>query len=342
MIHIDGSYGEGGGQVLRTALSLATLTGTPLSLDRIRAKRSKPGLAAQHLTGVRAAAALCHAELHGDAIGSTRLEFVPQTPPQPGEYLFDVTTAGAVTLVLQTVLLPLALTPGKSTVILRGGTHVPFSPPVPYIQEVYLPAIARMGVSATVTLNQWGWYPRGGGEIEIQIAGGTPLTGLSIIERGNLQGVRGMAAVTELPSHIPQRLANRARNRLEDAGIESNVQTVREKGIAPGAGIFLTAEYENSIAGFNALGKKGLPSDKVADLACDEFLHFHKTGAACDRHLADQLLLPAALATSKTEYSVEEITLHLTTNAWVIQHFDIAEITIDESNNRVSILSKKK
>lgn len=337
MIHIDGSYGEGGGQVLRTSLSLATITNTPLRIDRIRAKRKKPGLAAQHLTCVRAAAALCNAELHGDAIGSTTLEFIPQTPTQTGDYTFDVTTAGAVSLIVQTVLMPLALVKGDSAVTLRGGTHVAFSPPVPYIQHVYLPTIARMKVSAELNLVKWGWYPRGGGEIELRVTGGNLVEGIEILERGNLRQVRGLAVVTDLPSHIPQRMANRAENVLRDAGIKANVQPLRERGVAPGTGIFLTAEYENSLTGFGALGRKGLPSDEVADMACEELLQFHETGAAIDPHLADQLLLPAALASGNSQYQVSEITLHLTTNAWAIEQFKLAKIKIDEEDKLVSI-----
>ncbi|AFY80224.1 RNA 3'-terminal phosphate cyclase [Oscillatoria acuminata] len=337
MIHIDGSFGEGGGQVLRTALSLATLTGTPLRLDRIRAGRTKPGLAAQHLTGVRAAATLCNAKVYGDSLGSQFLEFVPQSPPQPGRYRFDVTTAGAVSLVLQTILLPLALTHGESVVTLCGGTHVAFSPSFPYIQQVYLPAIARMGVCAEVTLVKWGWYPRGGGEIQLRVTGGQPLSGLNLQERGQLQQVRGLAAVTELPSHIPQRMANRAENRLREAQMKVQVKTSREKGIAPGAGLFLTAHYSNSTAGFSALGKQGLPSDQVADRACDALLEFHHSGAACDLYLADQLLLPAALANSPTYYHAQAISLHLTTNAGVIEQFGIAKIDINLDQNLVCV-----
>jgi RNA 3'-terminal phosphate cyclase (ATP) len=341
MIHVDGSLGEGGGQVLRTALSLATVTGTPLQLDRIRAGRPKPGLAAQHLTGVWAAAALCNAQVQGDVLGSTTLTFIPQTPPEPGCYRFDVTTAGAVSLVLQTILLPLALTPGESVVTLCGGTHVPFSPSFPYIQQVYLPAIAQMGISATVTLVKWGWYPQGGGEIELRVSGGVPLCGLNLSKRGHLRQVRGLAAVTELPSHIPQRMANRAENRLRAAQLPSQMQTIRERGIAPGAGLFLTAEYSQITAGFTALGKLGLPSDQVADRACDALLDFHQTSATCDRYLADQLLLPAALATSATHYHAEAISLHLTTNAQVIEQFGLAQIEIDPVQQGVWIIPQQ-
>ncbi|MEW5856010.1 MAG: RNA 3'-terminal phosphate cyclase [Cyanobacteriota bacterium] len=347
MIYIDGSYGEGGGQVLRSSLSLATITGHPIRIGRIRAGRKKPGLAAQHLTAVRAAAAICGAKVQGDTLGSTTLEFIPGDSIQPGKYTFDVTeaqeggSAGAVALVLQTILLPLAIAQGESQVTLRGGTHVAYSPAYTYIEQVYLPLLRRMGVQAEVRLRAWGWYPQGGGEVELRVSGrgreSQPLRGISLLEPGELQQVRGIAVVTELPSHIPQRMASRAENVLHEADLKATVQPLRERGVAPGAGIFLTAEYENSLAGFGALGRLGLPADKVADMACQELLDFHNTGAAIDVHLGDQLLLPAALADSTSQYRVAEISTHLTTNAWVIEQFGLASITIDEVDRRVTV-----
>jgi RNA 3'-terminal phosphate cyclase (ATP) len=282
MIYIDGSYGEGGGQVLRTSLSLATITGQPIRIERIRAGRKKPGLAAQHLTGVRAAAAICNAQVQGDELGSTNLEFTPSSSVQAGKYTFDVSdaregrSAGAVTLVLQTILLPLALARGDSQIILRGGTHVAYSPSLSYIEQVYLPILKRMGVQAEVRLHRWGWYPQGGGEVELHVSGGSTLTSINLLERGQLQEVRGLAVVTQLPSHIPQRMASRAENLLHEAHLKATVRPLRERGVAPGAGIFLTAEYEDSLAGFGALGRLGLPADKVAEIACQELLNFHK------------------------------------------------------------------
>jgi RNA 3'-terminal phosphate cyclase (ATP) len=228
MLHIDGSYGEGGGQILRTSLSLAAITGQPIRIDRIRANRKKPGLAIQHLTAVRATAAICQAQVQGDAVGSTKLEFIPGSLPQAGHYTFDVAqttgagSAGAVTLILQTILLPLALATGDSVVTLKGGTHLPWSPPILYIEHVYLPALRQMGLQAQVQVRAWGWYPRGGGEVELRVTGGggnvaSPLSGLQLLERGALQQVRGLAIVTELPSHIPQRMAMRAENLLQQA-----------------------------------------------------------------------------------------------------------------------------
>ncbi|MFB2917455.1 MULTISPECIES: RNA 3'-terminal phosphate cyclase [Aerosakkonema] len=343
MIEIDGSYGEGGGQVLRTSLSLAAITGKAIRIQKIRAGRQKPGLAAQHLTAVRAAAAICQAQMRGDALGSTMLEFVPGSSVQAGEYIFDVSdareggSAGALTLVLQTVLLPLALAAGDSQVTLRGGTQVPFSPPFSYIEKVYLPIVSRMGLQASVKLNAWGWYPQGGGEVELRLAGNHTLSGIDLLERGALRQVRGVAVVTQLPSHIPDRMAHRAENILHEANLKANITPLRARGIAAGAGIVLIAEYQNSLAGFSAVGRQGLPAEKVAQMACEELLDFHEKVAPVDVHLADQLLLPAALASSASQYRVAEISTHLTTNAWVIQQFGLAEIIINESEKIVAI-----
>jgi len=345
MIEIDGSYGEGGGQVLRTSLSLAAITGEPIRITGIRAGRKKPGLAPQHLTAVRAAARICNAQLWGDALGSTQLEFIPGSAVQPGTYAFDVSkaqpsgSAGAIALILQTILLPLALAPGNSQVTLKGGTHVNFSPTVTYIEQVYLRILQRMGVEAKVKLGAWGWYPQGGGEIELQVTGGCQLRGIDLLERGTLQQVRGVAVVTELPSHIPQRMANRAENLLREAHLKVAVQASREKGVAPGAGIFLTAEYQNSLAGFGGFGRLRLSAETVAEIACQQLLEFHHTGAPVDEHLADQLLLPAALASQESHYRVAQVSTHLTTNAGVIQQFGLAQIKVDELEKRVSVKS---
>jgi RNA 3'-terminal phosphate cyclase (ATP) len=273
------------------------------------------------------------------------LTFTPTSPVQAGEYCFDVSqarqggSAGAVTLILQTILLPLALAEGKSTVILKGGTHVPWSPPVTYIQQVFLPILQQLGVSAEIQLKSWGWYPRGGGEVELRVTGtGKPLGNLNLLERGKLLQVRGLAAATELPSHIPQRLASRAENLLREQDFKVQVQPVRERGIGPGAGLFLTAEYEFSRAGFSALGRPGLAAEKVAEMAVQELLAFHATGAPVDHFLGDQLLLPLVFSSQPSQYRVQEITQHLTTNVWVISQFGLAEIDLDGDNQTIKVI----
>ncbi len=328
MLVIDGSHGEGGGQVLRTALTLAILTGRPVRIERIRAGRRKPGLRPQHLTGVRAAGAVCEARLEGDDLDSQTLTFVPGGPARPGEYTFDVAevarggSAGSVSLVLQTLLLPLALAGGESRLTLRGGTHVDWSPPVSYLEHVFLPILARMGVHAEIDLVRWGFYPAGGGEIRVHIAGREgPLSPILLTERGALRRVRGMAVVTNLPAHIPQRMADRAHNLLAEAGLRAQIEPRRLRGVGPGAGIFLFAEYEHATAGFTAYGRKGLPAERVAEGACRDLLAHHRSSAPADPHLADQLVLPMALAEGESRVHTSQVSRHLLTNVWVVRQF---------------------
>jgi RNA 3'-terminal phosphate cyclase (ATP) len=331
---IDGSYGEGGGQVLRTALSLSVLLTRPVRLVNIRAGRVKPGLQAQHLTGVRAAARICGAAVEGAKLGSQELTFVPRTASQAGSYTFDVAearkggSAGAASLVFQTVLLPLALADGRSRITIRGGTHVEWSPPFDYLKRVYLPTLAQMGVRAKGHLKKWGWYPLGGGEITVVIEGVggggrlRRLQGLTLMERGPLLRVRGLSATSNLPRHIAQRQQRRALQVLRERGFNPRIEIVDD---APSKGqgtvLFLWAGFENVIAGFTGYGRLGKPAEEVAEEACREFLIYHDSGAALDPHLADQVILPLALAAGESAFTTSRITEHLRTNVWVVEQF---------------------
>ncbi|MFQ5914764.1 MAG: RNA 3'-terminal phosphate cyclase [Nitrospinota bacterium] len=341
-LSIDGSHGEGGGQVLRTALSLAAITGRKVCIQKIRAGRKNSGLAAQHLTAVRAAASICGAQVRGDKIGSQELTFAPSGPPRAGNYVFDIAeareggSAGSATLLLQTLLLPLVFAEGESTLVLRGGTHVAWSPPFDYACDVWLPALSRMGVKAEMELVKWGWYPAGGGEIRARIQGiGLPekvrLAPLTLIEGGRLTRVRGRTVAANLPSHIPQRMADRARSLLREFGVETRIEPLRVRAVCPGAGIFLAADRENVSAGFSALGRRGLSSEAVAEEAVGALRAYCDSGAAADSHLGDQLLLPMALAGGESTFTVERVTRHLTTNAWVVEQFSIAEVMLDKN-----------
>lgn len=338
-VHIDGSFGEGGGQVLRTSLVLAALTGRQLVMDHIRAGRKRPGLRPQHLTAVRAAAAVCRAEVEGDQLESMELTFRPTSRPIGGEYRFDVReaaqggSAGSMTLIAQTLLLPLSYAETPSRLALAGGTHVPWSPSFHYLDEVFLPAARRAGLDANLELKTWGWYPVGGGELEMSIRPTSGLQALAWQGRGQLRQVTGVAAVTNLPSHIPQRMANRAMNLLREAGISGRVEALRERGPGPGAGIWLTADYEAGPAGFSALGERGKPAERVAEEAVERLLRHHRAGeqAAVDRHLADQLILPLALAGGTSVYGTSEITKHTTTNAHIVRQFLDARIDLEQA-----------
>lgn len=343
---IDGAYGEGGGQILRTGLALAALLGRSVRFTGIRAGRRRPGLAAQHLTAVRATAALCTAGLDGDALNSQELLFVPRRPIQAGSYAFDVASmrkgrsAGGTSLVLQTILLPLALAVGRSNVLLQGGTHLTHSPTFDYVRDIWLPALQRLGIRASVALDAWGWYPVGKGTIRAEIAGAPPglgaLTPLHLPTPGTLLRIFGRAVAANLPEHIPRRMADRATVLLAPLVSRLDIRAECVRAACPGAGIFLVAEYQNADAGFSALGARGKRSEQVAEEASEDLLRHHTSGAAVDRHLADQLLLPLSLAAEPSRFTVEQVTRHLETNAWVIRQFGVADVAVHRSESGIA------
>ncbi len=355
MLVIDGAYGEGGGQIIRTAVTLAAILSQPLRLENIRARRKKPGLAAQHLTAVRAAAQVCAARLRGDSLGSTQLTFEPQQPPLADDYHFDVAaareggSAGATSLVLQTALLPLIFAHGTSEVIIKGGTHVAWSPSFHYIQDVYLPTLADLGLAATATLAVWGWYPVGQGEILLEIPDQTAQARPQIpadgwLERGPLRQIRGVAVAANLPAHIAQRMGNRALKLLEAVDLPADIQPQRVRSASPGAGIFLVAEYGDlpTRAGFMALGRKGKPSEQVAQEAVEALLAFHDSGAVCDAHLTDQLIVPVALLGLPLTLSTAKITSHTLTNLWVVEQFLGPVATVDRQQRTIRFMERER
>ena len=333
MLEISGKMGEGGGAVLRTSLSLSSLTGRPFKIKDIRANRSKPGLRPQHLTAVRAAAAICRAELTGAELGSSTLEFRPSESPLSGEYHFDVTeasasghSAGAVTLILQTVLWPLAFAPKESMILIRGGTFVPFSPPFHYFSEVVTPAYGRFGVRLNSILRRWGWMSAGGGLVACQISSVGRLKAVEF-KQPVVETVHGVAAVTNLPSHIPQRMAQRAGKLLQQSGVSIDIIPVRERGDGPGAGIVLWTTQ----AGSSSLGRPGLPAEKVAEAAVAEMLSFKENGAAVDRFLADQILIPMSLAEGRSSFSTDIISNHTMTAVELLRQWLGITIALDGS-----------
>jgi RNA 3'-terminal phosphate cyclase (ATP) len=317
MFFLDGSYGEGGGQILRTALSLAALTGTAVRIERIRAGRPKPGLRPQHLTAVQALAQVAQAEVTGAHLESQELTFRPRAL-RGGGYHFDVAaktgSAGSVTLIAQALLPPLLRAGSPTNIILKGGTHVPWSPPAHYLSQVFLPALSSMGAEVQMTLERWGWYPKGGGEVRFDVRPARILSGVEWRTPPPSSAFRALSVSARLPEHVARRQAARLEARL---GPAVPVEIIRVDGRDPGSLVCLWGPR----AGFSALGAPGKPAEQVADETVDAFLAFQESGAALDRHLADQILIYLALAAGPSAFTTEALTSHLTTNVWVIEQF---------------------
>ena len=330
MIEIDGMMGEGGGQVLRSSLSLSLLTGRPLRLTHIRAGRAKPGLGYQHLMAVQAAGRISGAHIEGDRIGSQELYFSPGIVI-PGIYQFDIGTAGACSLVLQTVLLPLALVSGPSQLLITGGTHVPWSPCFHYLDWHWRVLLARLGLMFELKLTTAGFYPQGGGVLHAVLPGSSRLKGLQLCERGRLLRVRGLSAVANLSAEIGMRQRDRSLRQLRHLGCDIDIECATLPAHSRGTVLVLLAEFEHSQACFFALGARGKRAEQVADEAVQALFGFLATDGAVDRWLADQLLLPLACARQQSALRTSEVTLHLLTNADVIRRFLPVEITLSGS-----------
>ena len=320
LLEIDGSFGEGGGQILRTSLALALLTGRSFHLRNLRAGRSKPGLQPQHLQSVRAASTIAGAQTRGASRGSSDLVFEPG-PVTAGSYRFDIGTAGATGLVLQAVYLPLALRGGApSELTLIGGTHVRASPCFHFLDTTWRRYLAECGLRLSLKLVRPGFYPRGGGEVQAFLQPCTGLCGLTLPEHGPLRAT-GFSAVAGLPESIAERQARRARFRLEQHDIEADLEVQTWQG-GPGTVLGIKLNTTPAPTFFFAIGARGKPAERVADEAADATLAYLAAWPnLVDAHSADQLALPLALAQGPSEYHVAEVTRHLTTNIDVIRRF---------------------
>jgi RNA 3'-terminal phosphate cyclase (ATP) len=334
LIEIDGSYGEGGGQILRTSLTLSILTGKPLRIYRIRAGRKEPGLRPQHLMSAHAAAQISGGKLTGAELGSTELLFHPGSI-RPGNYTLDVASvkasAGATTLIFQTIFLPLGFAISPSRIVLKGGTHVPWSPPADYIQQVFLPTVGPMGIQIKLKNPVKGVYPIGGGVLETTIDPIKPhLKPLRIQDRGQLKQIHILSTVANLPLSIAKRQLSRATALLTEPGLRSVGEIGTMESPGKGTFCFILAEFEYVRAGFSALGAIGKPAEQVADEAVEDFLRFFRGQGSLDPHLADQVVLCMALAEGESTVTVSEVTDHLKTNIWVIEQFLSVKFNLKE------------
>ncbi len=324
MIEIDGSFGEGGGQILRTALSLSCLFVKPFRIYNIRKGRAKPGLAPQHLVAVRAAQSLARAEVHGDEKGSTELVFSPRGVAG-GDYSFDIGTAGSTTLVLQTLIPALLFSGGKSRVALSGGTHVPWSPSFHYLAAVFVPFLGRLGLQVRLDIDSCGFYPRGGGRIRAEIGPAKEVAPLQAMERGVLVRLDGISAVGNLPLSIAERQKNALLEtllpRLRHPKAPVRIELKSVPGPGQGTFLFLRGEFAGMVAGFTSLGARGKRAEAVGEEAAREFLAYHAAEGALDPHLPDQIVLYLALCPEASVFTTTCITSHLLTNLWAIGLF---------------------
>jgi RNA 3'-phosphate cyclase len=319
-ILIDGSEGEGGGQLLRTSLTLSMLTRQPFEMIQIRAKRPNPGLQAQHLRALLAAQQICAAAVEGAEKGSLRVRFSPGAP-RSGHYRFDIGTAGATSLVLHTLYLPLSRCDQPSTVQIRGGTHVPWSPTYHHLVDAWLPCLQAMGVRLEPTLLRAGFYPHGGGELAARIDPVAAMQPLRLTTRGALRELRVFSAHTNLKDEVASRQARTAEHLLRQAGLQPVVVEAHLASLSRNTVCAITGIFEGARVCYTALGERGKRAEQVAEEACRAFLAFLRTDASVDEYLADQLLLPMALAHGPSTMRTPRVTQHLLTNSATVQKF---------------------
>lgn len=324
LIELDGSTGEGGGQILRTGLALSMCTGQPLAIQRIRAKRPKPGLMRQHLTCVQAAVAVCGAKVEGAELGSQTLVFEPG-PVRAGDYAFNVGTAGSCTLVLQTVLPALMLCAEPSRVSLSGGTHNPMAPPFHFLERSFAPLLRRLGVGLDLELRRLGFYPAGGGELSAVVrptAGG--LLPFDLTYRGPVQEAYAECFAPALPSAVAVRELAALARALGWSGEQLRTPAVRQNE-GPGNALLATIAYAHVSEVVTVFGEKGVSAEQVAGALVKEVRAYQASEGALGQHLADQWMLPLALAVVErggaASFTCTELTEHATTNIGVIERF---------------------
>lgn len=336
MIIIDGSAGEGGGQILRSSLSMSLLTGKPFRMENIRAGRKNPGLMRQHLTAVNAAAEVADAGVSGNSIGSSLLEFTPG-PVKPGKYSCSIGSAGSCTLVLQTIL-PALLTAGdKSEITLEGGTHNPFAPPFDFLEKAYLPLISRMGAKVSAELEFCGFYPAGGGKFRVKIEPAQKLTAIDILERGEITSRKARSLIAQLPYDIGKRQLGVISSAFGWTGDMLAVEQVKNSR-GPGNVLVVEIQSRNITEVFTGFGEKGVLAETIAAGTADEVKDYLSAGVPVGKHLADQLLIPMAMAGGGS-FRTMSPSRHTMTNIAVLKQFLDVSIEIKQIVNGVCEIS---
>lgn len=338
-LEIDGSHGEGGGAILRVATALSVLTKRPVRVTKIRAARKKSGLQTQHLEGLKALADLCGAELKGAALGSTAIEFVPDEI-QNRNIEINIPTAGSIGLILQTLQLACVHAPFPVDIKINGGADFgKFAPPIPYLQNATLSLLKKMGYEIDLKTLRHGFYPKGGGLTEIRINPTSKLKPLRLLEQGTITQIMGLSIAEKslAKAKVAERQASAARGMiLEKLKIEPRFETRYVEAACPGSGIVIWAATDSgSILGGDAIGERGLLAEKVGEAAAERFVEDVLTGAAVDRHAADQLIPFMALAPGSS-IRVAQVTKHASTNIWVAEQFLKARFRVEEKGRIIS------
>lgn len=327
MIRIDGSTGEGGGQILRSALALSAVTGQAFRMEKIRANRSRPGLMRQHLTSLRAARDICGATVTGDGIGASEITFEPGEI-RAGDYHFPIGTAGGTGLVFQTVFTPLLFADAPSTVKIEGGTHNPGCPPYDYLQESFLPAISGLGIATEYAIDRCGFYPAGGGYVRATIKPSDLETPLDMTDRGALISVRAQAVLANLPARIAERELHVLKKEL--SGIPFDGEIAEWDSDGPGNILFVRVEWEHHTEVYTAFGEHGVRAETVAARVAGRVRAHLKSEAVAGPYLADQLLVPMALGAGG-RFTTLEPTPHFTTNVETVGKFIDVPIRVEQA-----------
>ncbi|MEM2715636.1 MAG: RNA 3'-terminal phosphate cyclase, partial [Candidatus Thermoplasmatota archaeon] len=325
MIEIDGGYGEGGGQILRMSIAFSSITKKPVKIFNIRANRPNPGLRNQHITAIETVAKMCNAEVKGLKVGSSEIEFYPGEI-EGGEYEFDVGTAGSVTLVLQACIIPSIFAIKETKLILKGGTDVRWSPPWDYFKNVFIENLKKMGLEIEGKLHKRGYYPAGGGKIEVLIKPSKEIKPIYFDEK--IEEIEGIVHISNLPMQISERIKKSAEETLKNR-FQANIKIEKYDTISPGVGLVLWSKPK--ILGADCLGEKGRPAEEIGRFTAKKLIEEIEAGVDLDEKAVDQLLPFFAISGNKIKFKCLSFSMHASTEIFLLKKFINIDTKIEKN-----------